>query len=399
VWQVRAPCVNPESPTSPAPNGQNAAVEWARLARRAESAQGSPPEPGGRPVQFVAHFWQGMAWQHWLAQVGPADGPATLYVTGDGPEEADLAWASRLSALTGGPVAVLWNVPNQPSEPDGLREDDLIATTFERFLAERDAEAVLLVPMVRSVLAALDLLGWDTVVLTGASKRAWTCWLAAATRDPRIAGIAPVVFDNLAMDVQVQRQVALWGETSPRIRAYTERGLHLTVETPEGQALLDLVDPVRQEVAVPLLSITGTRDPYWATDALSAYWARLQGPKWCAAVPNMGHDLPDLDFGLPTLAAFVRHVLSGSPMPSVEWSVDADVLRAESSGPASWQAWGCRSTDLWFSDKPWWPRGSTRSGTTGELRLGADGGYEAGLLAATFDGQILLTAGPIVGPT
>lgn len=335
--------------------------------------------------------------------VGPEVGPATLYVTGDGPDEADIEWARRLSARTGGPVAVLWNVPNQPTaplQPGDLREDDLIASTFEGFLAGGEAESVLLVPMVRSVLAALDLCGWESAVLTGASKRAWTCWLAAATDDPRIAGIAPIVFDNLAMDFQIQRQVALWGETSPRIRAYTDRGLHTTVESAEGQALLDLVDPVRQDVRVPLLSVTGTRDPYWATDALGAYWSRIAGPKWCAAVPNLGHDLPDLDFGLPTLAGFVRHVLAGGAMPSLDWSVSEGTIRAKTSEPALWQAWGCRSTDLWFSDKPWWPIGPATAGPKAEHTVRATGNDSAaGLLAATFEGEsgpILLTTAAVV---
>lgn len=384
-------------------------MEWPRLGSGRERLRPFGLRSDGEPARFVAHRWQGVEWTHWISHVGPETGPetgpGTLYVTGDGPDRADIEWARRLSARTGGPVAVLWNVPNQPTaplQPGDLREDDLIASTFEAFLATGDPERVLLVPMVRSVLAALDVCGWEPAVLTGASKRAWTCWLAAATGDSRIAGIAPIVFDNLAMDVQIQRQVALWGVTSPRIRAYTDRGLHTTVETREGQALLDLVDPVRQGVHVPLLSITGTRDPYWATDALSAYWHKVAGPKWCTAVPNLGHDLPDLDFGLPTLAAFVRHVLAGSPIPRLDWTLSDRTIQATASEAAVWQAWGCRSTDLWFSDKPWWPAGPPTTGLAAGHTVQAVGGDSAaGLLAASFDGEsgpILLTTAAVVAP-
>ena len=104
------------------------------------------------------------------------------------------------------PVAVLRQVPFQPIF--GMREDDLIAHTFEQYVKTGEADWPLLLPMVKSVVRAMDATqvyatdSWDLSIeeftVTGASKRGWTTWLTAAV-DPRVTALAPMVIDMLNM--------------------------------------------------------------------------------------------------------------------------------------------------------------------------------------------------------
>ena len=62
-------------------------------------------------------------------------------------------------------------------------------------------------------------------VVCGASKRGWTTWLVGASGDERVAGIAPMVYENLNLQAQMPHQLAVWGAYSPMIEDYTRRGV------------------------------------------------------------------------------------------------------------------------------------------------------------------------------
>ena len=65
----------------------------------------------------------------------------------------------------------------------------------------------------------------EQFIITGGSKRGWTSWLTAATRDKRVKAIAPMVIDVLNMKAQMENQVKSLGKPSAMIHDYTERGL------------------------------------------------------------------------------------------------------------------------------------------------------------------------------
>jgi PhoPQ-activated pathogenicity-related protein len=314
------------------------AFEW-KLENKIDNAQS-----GERiyDLQFVSQVWQGNKWQHQL-QVYQPQGTATsstmfLWVTGGSARPEYVSMGMELARKIGAPVAFLYHIPNQPLLEGNLREDDLIAETFARYLNTKDENWPLLFPMVKSVVKAMDVLQafgkkeWhktiERFIVAGASKRGWTTWLTAAI-DKRVGAIAPVVIDTLNMREQMPRQLQAFGAYSSRLTPYSSRGLLPIPETPEGQRLLSMVDPwaYRDRLTMPKLVINGTNDFYWATDALNLYWNGIPADKWVLYVPNAGHNLrrqdrpqgDQLNHLINGLAAFSRHQISGVPMPKLSW--------------------------------------------------------------------------------
>jgi len=310
-----------------------------RLKEKIESQQS-----GGRiyDLHFVSQTWQENTWQHQLQVYQPRsvapNSTMFLWVTGGSPRSSYVALGLELARKINAPVAFLYNIPNQPLLESKLSEDDLIAETFVRYLKTKDENWPLLLPMVKSVVKAMDVLQsfskgeWgepiNNFIVSGASKRGWTTWLTAAI-DPRVRAIAPVVIDTLNIRAQMPRQLKAFGAYSTRLTPYTSRGLVPIPETPEGQRLLSMVDPwaYRERLTMPKLIVNGTNDFYWATDALNLYWNELSGNKWIVYVPNAGHDLrrqdkPESDQLtdlVNSLAAFSRYQITGRSMPNLTW--------------------------------------------------------------------------------
>jgi PhoPQ-activated pathogenicity-related protein len=333
------------------------------------------PEPSGDRIydlHFVSQQWQEHRWEHQLQVYQPRtvapNSTLFLWVTGGSARPAHIALGMELARKAKAPVAFLFHIPNQPLLEDQLREDDLIAETFVRYLKTKDENWPLLFPMVKSVVKAMDVLQafgkqeWgesvNKFIISGASKRGWTTWLAAAI-DQRVRAIAPVVIDTLNMRAQMPRQLEAFGAYSGRLSPYTSRGLVPIPETPEGQRLLNMIDPwtYRERLTLPKLIINGSNDFYWVTDALNLYWNELPGEKWVVYVPNAGHDLkrhdrPQLDQLtdlVNSLAAFSRHQISGGSMPKLTWKHESVNGRLRLTIEAAPAPTGAR---LWVAQMP-----------------------------------------------
>lgn len=275
-------------------------------------------------LSFSSGDWRGAAWRHSVLWRKPKDSDgrtAILFITGDGPRDGDLRDIALLSQATSMPIAMLFDIPNQPLF--GLKEDDLIAHTFQKYLDTGDRDWPLLLPMARAAIRAMDVIertyGVKRFVVTGASKRGWTTWLTAATGDPRIVGIAPMVFDNLDFARQLPHQKELWGDYSPQIQDYIRRGLQARLEEPRGRELLRMVDPwtYRNKIRMPKLVVNGANDPYWATDAFRIYRDGLKGATYLNTTPNAGHDLGPKLPAIAAVGAFARSLAGRFRMPRV----------------------------------------------------------------------------------
>ncbi len=285
-------------------------------------------------VHLVSQKWQGILWAHHLHLFVPElqstelSDQVLLTIAEDGPASLHHAGRSAaMAAATGMVCAVLCDVPNQPLY-DGLVEDALIAQTFLNHLDTGEAWWPLLLPMVRSASAAMSAIqelcaetaigDVTRFVVTGASKRGWTTWLAGAA-DKRVSAIAPVVFDNLNFFTQMPHQLDVFDTYSEEISDYTASGIVDRMITPDGYKLVSLVDPFsyREALGLPKLIINGTNDPYWATDAINIYWEQLTGAKSVLYIPNQGHFLKDEVRFEPALAAFALETHRGAELPAV----------------------------------------------------------------------------------
>ncbi len=303
------------------------------------------------PTEFQVQtvVWKGHQWSHTLTLDQPgtpkvAD-TAILLITGDRVDPADAELSAKVSKESSLPVFSLFNIPNQPIWD--MREDDLIAHTFEQFLDSKDSSWPLLFPMTQAVISAMDQIQehfphLQKFVLTGGSKRGWTTWLAGATADPRIIGICPQVFDNLNMATQMKRQVEIWGQLSPKLDDYARRQFEQILDHPDGLALTNLVDPiaVASDIQCRIHIINGGNDEYWLVDALSSYIQSLPGKPTAFVAPNLGHDLQHSEEVQRSLAEFALACALDKPFG--DWG--------SFIGESTWYA---TSDDYQFSNATW----------------------------------------------
>lgn len=271
-------------------------------------------------LRLTSQTWQGHVWKHELVianppnPIAPKSDGMILYVTGDRVDRADLPFMRLLAAKSGLRVATLFQVPNQPLFD--LAEDALIAHTFGKYLETGDSAWPLLFPMTKAAIRAMDAVQkWDPsvkrFVVTGASKRGWTTWLAGATGDRRVAGIAPMVFDFLDFERQLAHQLKVWGAYSEMLGDYVSRGQAEAAQTPEGRKLASMVDPIsyRAKLGMPKLIVLGSNDRYWTSDAHRLYVPSLPGHTFFRIVPNVGHNLGGGESAISSIAFFARGVL------------------------------------------------------------------------------------------
>jgi PhoPQ-activated pathogenicity-related protein len=385
----------------------DASYEWtlrARYTQRGAAIVG---------LHLISQIWGETLWQHELYLIRPEGLESVTHgvlVVAGGRWRADLAAmpagdvslsedaeqfiaiARRMKAV----VAVVGQVPFQPLF--GLSEDRLIAHTFERYLAGRDAESPLLLPMVKSAVRAMDAareaaaaewgLELDTFTVLGASKRGWTSLLTAAV-DRRVTAVAPIVFDAVNMRLHFPHEIDVWGAPSEEIQPYTDLDLPNILSSEQGRDLREIVDPFsyRQALTQPKLIVAATNDRYFPVDSLNLYWDDLVGRKYILYVPNSGHDISDLPYVVRSLTAFNRDAAAIARLPAIAWEFlelpDELVLCvAAEPAPRHLRLWTATASTRDFREARWGARevgaAGSEAGTAEVLRLPApESGYAA----------------------
>lgn len=321
-------------------------------------------------IELTSQSWMGRPWKHALIQVPYTPqkprGAAILYVTGNGPDPREINRAVRMARQADLPVWMLYNVPNQPLF--GLNEDALIAHTFQKYMETGDEAWPLVFPMAKAARSAMDAIQDASksapirrFVVTGMSKRGWTAWMAGATGDSRIAGLAPMVYDNLNIPAQLPHQLASWGKYSEMIGDYTDRGLPEVLKSEQGMRLARMVDPFSYlpRITAPTLVVNGANDRFWTVDAHGLYWGAMKMPKSLCIVPNEGHNLGDREIAYDAVGAFARSSVDGWRYPRLDitprkttngWWVD---VRSIGRNALRIRLWSASSNSRDFRNARW----------------------------------------------
>jgi hypothetical protein len=155
--------------------------------------------------------------------------------------------------------------------------------------------------------------------------------------DERVKAVVPVVIDVLNMDEQMRHHHRVYEGVTQRtvggyaeaIRDYVNLDVIQRMDTPEGQALLKIVDPYeyRERLTLPKYLINATGDQFFVPDSAQFYFGDLTGPKYLRYVPNGDHGLsgaPDVYAGLQV---FYEAAAGDIPLPSFSWTVDGTAIR------------------------------------------------------------------------
>ncbi len=313
-------------------------------------------------------------WTHEVALVIPRVGldttdTAVLVIGGGkngGALTTDINDAVGVAALaTGAVLAIVNQVPNQPLY---FTDEAGIGRNIENFL------------------------------VLGGSKRGWTTWLTAAV-DKRVKAIIPASIDMLNLSRQFIHQWESYGadklhDEKSALKDYMAFDLPCRVQTPEGKAMLRVVDPYtyRDRYTMPKLILNSTGDQFFTTDSSRFYYADLIGPKWLRYAPNTDHKQSE-DVIIEALS-WIDDILDNKTSHQITWALEGEgVLRVSPTAQPKevklWQATNPKARDFRLEEI-----GSVWTSQT--LRPQADGtylgsvqrpatGWTAFLIEVTFD--------------
>jgi PKD repeat protein len=333
-----------------------------------------------------AEIADGLIWDHWLTIYEPdimKYDTALLFIDGgsrrpDSPPTptSEEEFFIQFAIATGTVVVHLPNVPSQPitfTEEVGIREnrteDSIIAYSYDEFAktfvnGAPDNDWPLLFPMTKAAVEAMNAVQQvlpqvtnkvpadaqvNDFVVAGASKRGWTTWLTGAA-DMRVKAIIPIVIDVLNMEEQILHHRRSYGYYSPAIYPYAQEQVFDRFDTPEGQALLKLVDPYeyRRDLRMPKFVLNSTGDQFFLPDSSRFYFADMLGEKHVSYVPNTDHSLDnstsvlDTSSALSSVLAFYMAVTQDVPRPQVTWDFpenDTSIIATASETPLQVVLW------------------------------------------------------------
>jgi len=287
-------------------------------------------------------------WEHYMVIVAPTQLRSDIgFLTITGGSKANNAPSEALQtdikrALeTGTVVSTLYMVPNQPltfSDDNGLlrTEDSIIAYTWDKYLRSSDDKWPLRLPMTKAAVKAMDTISdlmmdkdgggriVDKFVVAGGSKRGWTTWTTAVV-DNRVIAIMPIVIDMLNVSESFKHHFEVYGAYSMAVLDYVISGNVNWIDTPQWDALMDIVEPYeyRHRLSLPKYILNSTGDEFFLPDSSQFYWRDLVGEKHLRYVPNSNHSMADTDI-YDSVDAWYHSIVHNVKPPRYSWDLSED---------------------------------------------------------------------------
>lgn len=263
------------------------------------------------------------------------------------------------AVTTGAVLALVRQVPNQPlyftDEPGrGRKEDEILAYSLDKALDTGDMEWAVHLAMTKAAVRAMDTVRViaagrgkqiDDFVVLGGSKRGWTTWLTAAV-DSRVKAIIPASIDMLDLGRQFIHHWESYGFFAPALKDYVAFDLPCRMQTPQGRALLQVVDPYayRDRLTMPKLILNATGDQFFASDSSRFYYADLPEPKWLRYTPNTDHS--QSEGTIIKALSWIDDILDNKTSPRIDWSA------AENGLIWIWPSAKPKEVRLWQATNP-----------------------------------------------
>ena len=303
------------------------------------------------------------SWSHWLTVIEPKEVKAetAMLVISSGDTNDPLPKAQdaliEIALASNSLVAELKAIPNQPlkfsDESFDRWEDAIIAYTWNKFFLTGETRWPARMAMTKSAIAAMDTIqvvfkrnNVNSFVVTGASKRGWTTWTAAAT-DNRVIAIIPLVIDMLNIKPSFEHHWQAYGFWAPAIQDYVDMNTMDWWGSPEAEALFKLVDPYsyKDRYQFPKYIINAAGDEFFIPTSSQFYYDQLPGEKHIRYVPNVGHSLNG-SYIIEAIASFYISILNSSPRPEYSWNfLENGQIEFTSDNQPS-------EVKLWWADNP-----------------------------------------------
>lgn len=284
-------------------------------------------------------------WEHWLVLTIPdklttdrcfimVGGGSHTSAQPKGPDGI----VAAIAAATGGVVAELKNIPNQPlvfhNDGEPRTEDDLIGYSWSQYLETGDPTWLPRLPMVKSVVRAMDCITEfsasdqggnrrvNKFLIAGGSKRGWTTWMTGAA-DSRVEAIVPIVIDVANVRPSLENHAQTYGFWAEAIGNYYQHKILQRFDHPRLQQLYEIVDPYyyRDRLTMPKYIVNASGDQFFVPNSSKFYYGELQGEKLLRYVPNADHGLKDTD-AVQSIAAFYHMIATGKSSPVYDWSFE-----------------------------------------------------------------------------
>ena len=164
----------------------------------------------------------------------------------------------------------------------------------------------------------------DKFVVAGGSKRGWTTWTSAIV-DSRVIAIMPIVIDMLNVSESFKHHFSVYGAYSMAVLDYVISGNVNWIDTPEWDALMNIVEPYeyRSRLKLPKYILNSTGDEFFLPDSSQFYWEDLIGEKHLRYVPNSNHSMAATDI-YDSADAWYHSIVHNVKLPRYSWSLSED---------------------------------------------------------------------------